>query len=438
MAFNHQQYNTQYVVNARDNGEPINDAEQKYGVQIVTAEVAEGETYWKVIGVHHLLPRENFSNHHVYLEALDEAGLRIRNPLAWAGWTWEGRRPDERADPVALDKPDTESAGNIAMHFAQTVSVWLKGLSRDSNDKSDKVVNLHTRHPDEPLPDGSLLNTLGHHSFYVVFQRTRKTTTAADGVITGRVERGEGRTIQLQRNSMVVTEQQLGSDLTFRFENLSFGTYRLQVVGTNVSQDNIRIDTDNRVVNINLALPPPAASTIFGQVQNGFGKSLLLIKGGSIIARLTIPESGAYRFINLAEGTYSLEIFGANVRQDNIALNGANNREINLTVPDQGGEPTEKSITHYLLFGPPDSRGRQTNLLLATNFILHFSVTVGFSVAEAKQARQVTIIGEDISQADQEAIRNAGSEVEVLAGDAYEIEDKLNARIRSGNSFPAR
>ena len=73
MAFNHQQYNTDYLLNARDNRVPINDSAQQYGVRIVEADVAEGETYWKVIGIHHLLPRENFSKHNVYVEALDES-----------------------------------------------------------------------------------------------------------------------------------------------------------------------------------------------------------------------------------------------------------------------------------------------------------------------------------------------------------------------------
>jgi hypothetical protein len=104
-------------------------------------------------------------------------------------------------------------------------------------------------------------------------------------------------------------------------------------------------------------------------------------------------------------------------------------------VPDTDVEPTEKSINHYLLLGPPDSRGRKTNLLLAIDYILTFSVTVGFSVAEAKQAQQVTIIGEGISAEDQEAIRNSGSQVEILTGDAYDIEAELNARVRTGRAF---
>jgi len=438
MAFNHHQYNTDYLLNARDNREPINDSAQKFGVRIVEADVADGETYWKVIGVHHLFPRENFSKHNVYLEALDESGRRIRNPISWAGWTWEGRRSHERADPLPLDKPDFESAGNIAMHFGQVVSVWIKGLSRDANDKSDRVENIHTTHPDEPLPDGSLLNTLGHHSFYVVFQRTRKAATEIDGVVQGRLERGQGLKVRLLKNGSLVGEQQVDSSLAFKFDDLSAGLYRLEVVGTEISQDNIRIAPGNEIVNINLAIPIPDDSVIFGRVENGAGKTLLLIKEGNIISRFGIPVSGEYRFPDLAAGVYALRLFESNIKQDNISLDGTNSREINLVVqvtqPDTPDIP-DKSINHYLLFGPPASRGRQTNLVLAMDYILAFSVTVGFSVAEAKQAHRVTIIGEGISAADRQAIQDSGSELEVIADDAYDIEAKLNARIQAGRAF---
>lgn len=435
MAFNHQQYNAEYLVNARNNPHPINDADD-YGVRIVEADhVAEGEVYWKVIGVHHLLPRENFSNHHVYLEALDENGQRFSRPHAWAGWTWEGRQPHERADPIALDKPPFESAGNLAMHFGQKVAVWIEGLSRDANEKSDRVENLHTTHPDEPLPDGSLLNTLGHHSFYVVFQRTRKAQTAINGLIQGRVARGQGHKVRLLQNNRPVAEQSLGANERFKFEGLSPGLYRLEVVGTDLRQDNIRLDAANRTITLNLALPLPDDSAIFGTVRNGQGKTLLLLKGGNIIARFRIPMSGKYRFADLAPGTYALRVLDTNIRQDNIALDGTNSREINLTVATGPTEPTAKSINHYLLLGPPDSRGRQTNLLLAVDYILAFSVTVGFSPEEAKQARQVTILGSGISPADQQAIRDSGSQVELLSGDAYDIEAELNNRLRAGRAF---
>jgi hypothetical protein len=435
MAFNHQQYNTDYLLNARDNRGPINDSAQQYGVRIVEADVAEGETYWKVIGIHHLLPRENFSKHNVYVEALDESGQRIRNPIAWAGWTWEGRRSNERADPLPLDKPDFEAAGNIAMHFGQIVSVWIKGLGRDASDKSDRVENIHTAHPDEPLPDGSLLNTLGHHSFYVVFQRSRKATTQINGVIQGRLERGQGFKVRLLKNGSLVGEQQVDSSLTFKFENLSAGLYRLEVVDAEISQDNIRIVSGQELVNLNLAIPIPDDSVILGRVENGAGKTLLLIKEGNIISRFRIPLSGEYRFADLAAGVYSLQLFESNIRQDNISLDGSNSREINLVVPVTQPEVSDKTISHYLLFGPPGSRGRQTNLILAMDYVLAFSVTVGFSVAEAKQAQRVTIIGEGISDADRQAIQESGSEVETIAGDAYDIEAKLVGRIQAGRAF---
>ncbi len=434
MTFNLQQYNTEFWLSARDKNEPINSAREKYGTNIIEADIAEGETYWRVIGVHHLLPRENFGNHHVYIEALDEQGKRIQNPLIWAGWTWRNRQPHERADPVGLDKPSNEPAGNITMHFGQIVSVWINGQGRDARDKSDIVENLHTTHPDEPLPDGALLNSLGHHSFYVVFQRSRKRRTGlVVGTISGRVERGQGQGVRLFQNDQVVAEQQLNQDLTFRFEKLPFGTYRLEVVGTEVRQDNLLLDVRNQKLDLNLAVPLPARSVILGQVQNGVGHILLLVKNGNIIARFPLPDSGQYRFENLADGTYSVQVFDTNIRQDNITVDGTNQRQVNLTVPLV--QQVDKNINHYLLLSPPNTRGRQTNLLLATHYILTFSVTVGFSLAEAQRAQRVTIVGEGISPADQEALKNSGSEVEVLTGDPYELEAKFNARVLAGRAF---
>jgi hypothetical protein len=432
--FNHQQYNNLFVLNAQEGGAPINDA-AAYDVRIVETEVADGQEYWRVIGVHHLYPRENFGNHHVYLEALDENGARINSPFAWAGWTWDGRQPGQRADPILLDKPSYEAAGNIAMHIEQTVAVWIKGLSPDGTDLSDKVENIHTRHPDEPLEDGSLLNSIGHHSFYVVFQRTIKTgSPAQDGMITGQVTRGAGYTVQLLKHMQVIAEQVLGQSETFAFESLAYGTYKIMVVNTNVSQDNIRLDANNKHVNVTLALPPQTKSSIYGIVENGAGLTLLLIKEGNILARQTIPPSTAYRFVNLAAGVYSLQLFDTTARQDNISVDGTNSREVNLIVTDPG-QP-EKIIPHYILFGPPGTRGRTVNWQLAGDYMVAFSLTAGFSVPEAKLAQRVTIIGEGIGQTQQDEIRASGSQLEQLAGDAYAIEEELRRRINNGTAFP--
>jgi hypothetical protein len=169
MAFTHQNYNSQFL-----QASGLANTAEQYGIRIVGAEVAPGESYWKAIGVHHLLPDENRSNHHVYFEVLDENSQRITNPTMWIGWTWEGRRPEEPANPAPVDKPAAEPGSNIAVFKGQTISVWVNGASRDATDKSDRVENIHTNHADEPLPDGALLNTIGHHSFYIIFQRIQQ------------------------------------------------------------------------------------------------------------------------------------------------------------------------------------------------------------------------------------------------------------------------
>lgn len=135
-----------------------------YGVRIVPAVIPPGGWYWKAIRVRHLSGAENHGQHNVFINALNVGGGRALG--TWAGWTWEGKQPGERADPVALDKPPTDFAmGNLAMHWGQIVSVWMIGADRLRPDASDRVENMHTAHPDEEAG-----NTRGHHSFEVDFQ----------------------------------------------------------------------------------------------------------------------------------------------------------------------------------------------------------------------------------------------------------------------------
>lgn len=432
MAFNHQRYNAIYLNNVQAGGAPLNDAAENYGVVIEPAQVAEGQMYWKVIGVHHLDPQENFSNHHVYLEVLDEQGNRIRQPLPWVGWTWKDRRPDEPARPVPIDKPDFEAGGNIAVHRSQIISVWVNGFTPDASDLSDRVTGIRTTHPDEPLPNGELLNTWGHHSFYVVFQRTTRKASASNSAISGSVAGGEGHTVSLLRGSETVARVTLSSDTAFRFEKLPPGTYTVTVVDTDVERTGIQLDGNNQV-EVVLALPAPDQSVIHGVVANGLGHTLLLTKSTAIIARTILPPDGAFRFENLPAGVYGLEVWNTSARVDNIEVDGRNTRQVSLTVPDE--DPSSKGLDHYVLFGAANSPGRRTSLILALDYLLAFSLTAGFSLNEAKIARQVTIIGEAASAADIASLRGAGCEVEQLAGDGFALEATLANRIRAGRPF---
>ena len=139
----------------------FNDA-ASYGVVINGDDPRPGS--YRCIGVHHLTPSENAGNHHVYLDVLDEQGKRLTS--ARVGWTWEGKRDDESAPLIAMDKPASEPGGNIGLGMGQVVQVWVSGVV------SDNVSKLHTGHPDETEAGMEYPgNTVGHHSFYVVFQR---------------------------------------------------------------------------------------------------------------------------------------------------------------------------------------------------------------------------------------------------------------------------
>lgn len=140
-----------------------------YGASIQTVDVAPGVTYWKVVSVRHLSPDENRGRHNIYVDAVDEAGQRVRDANLRIHYTWEGRREDEPADPKPLDKPDNEPAGNLDVYKGQIITVWLA----DDGLSSDRVAGLHTDHDDEPASDGGNGNTRFHHSFYVRFQRAQ-------------------------------------------------------------------------------------------------------------------------------------------------------------------------------------------------------------------------------------------------------------------------
>ena len=77
-----------------------------------------------------------------------------------AGWSWEGRRPDEDAPPQPLDKSLNEAAGNVPLFKGAQLEVWIS----DPNTASDRVTRPSTDHPDEPTPDGALFTPTGHPS----------------------------------------------------------------------------------------------------------------------------------------------------------------------------------------------------------------------------------------------------------------------------------
>jgi hypothetical protein len=222
--------------------EPINDATD-YGVAVESADVPANTLYWRAVRIHHLTPDENHGNHHIYLDALDEAGSRVFGARAHV--TWEGGE-----QTIAVDKPLNEPGTNFPMWKWQVCAVEMLDLP------SDRVVNLHTGHPDEPPGTG---NTLFHHSFAVDFRRTLSAAPEpASSVLSGVVSNGDGRTLLLTRDGETVNSLLLDTGGAYRFETLAAGTYVLAVEGTDVRSAPVSLDgTGSATMNLEVPDGPP-------------------------------------------------------------------------------------------------------------------------------------------------------------------------------------
>ena len=218
--------------------EPINDA-TAYGVEIVPADVPPGTPYWQAIRVHHLTSAENHGNHHIFLDALDEGGNRIFG--AKAHITWPGGE-----QTITVDKPLNEPGTNFPLWKWQVAAAQMLDMP------SDRVVNMHTGHPDEPPGTG---NTLFHHSFEVDFQRATKGATAGS-IISGEVANGAGRRVLLTLDGEIVGQTNVDAAGEYRFENVAAGVYVLVVEGAGVYSSPVTVD-GSQAVTVNLVVRPP-------------------------------------------------------------------------------------------------------------------------------------------------------------------------------------
>ena len=220
---------------------PGNDA-AAYGVEIEEPDVGEGQPYWRAVRVHHLTPEENGGRHHIFLEVLDEAGERLFG--AQLRVTWDGQE-----EVVIAEKPLNEPGANFPTFGGQECAVEVLGLPVQTL-PSDRVVNLHSDHLDEPPG-----NTRFHHSFSVVFQRTTKGDwEPRESVLEGTVRNGAGRTVVLLLNEEPVVGRTVGADGRYSFSRLSAGAYVVAVVGTGVRSAPITLDGHNAAT-VNLEVP---------------------------------------------------------------------------------------------------------------------------------------------------------------------------------------
>lgn len=405
--------------------EVINDA-QSYGVVVTPATVAPGDWYWQAVRIHHLTPEENGGNHHIYMDILDPALGEGANPNggrvygARARVTW-----DSGEQIVTVDKPQNEPGTNFPMwkwQVCAAAALGLPGLELPS----DHVTGLQTAHPDEATG-----NTLFHHSFSITFVKVQVPLTVdRDSVIYGVIHHGAGRTARLLAGEQVIEEQIIAADDTFRFVELAAGEYGVEVIGTGLRAEPVRLDGRNQVqLELTLTL---AESAIRGRVRNGIGRTVTLLRAGETVARQVVASDETYFFHALSAGEYRVAVEGTDVLSEPLTVDGTNTVTADLVVPAAG-----KTLGHYVLFGPAAQAVTEANVLLAQEYILAFRPSFGFSPEEAAAASMVTIIAaEDAISAEVAAQLAAdGTPVQRMAGTVAEVAAALASRVAAGKAF---
>ena len=164
MAIDVAHYNRQFLAAGQDGQPVVNDVRDEFEIGIRTlsqADLPAGAThYWRVVGIHHLNGAENGSNHNVFCDVLDEEGHRINGVELELNQTTQ--------DPLhaVLDKPAIEPGTNFVLYKTSNADISVR-WPRDNPLPSEAGTGFKIdRAGHEPG------NSWGHHSFYIVFQRT--------------------------------------------------------------------------------------------------------------------------------------------------------------------------------------------------------------------------------------------------------------------------
>ncbi len=235
MGFDIAAHNQEFLTKAQ-NKEPVYNDASTYSVDIKflpSVEVPESaKQYWHVIGVHHLTGAENWGNHHIFCDVLDENGKRIN------GARLTLMQGSSLPVFAVVDKPANEPGTNFPLWKADRATVAITWPDTAPL-PSEQIVGLSSAHPDEQVG-----NTLFHHSFYVVFQRTAIPEQGEPPVTHGGVSTtlsledtiklvGQPQIIPLNPDAMfykVAKENELGERLTAEYDLEYEGkAYRAQI-----------------------------------------------------------------------------------------------------------------------------------------------------------------------------------------------------------------
>lgn len=151
---------------------------------------------------------------------------------------------------------------------------------------------------------------------------------------------GDYRTIILEKNGQEKASVTLDGNSHYLFEGLGPGSYLLRIPGTEIEEAvELNAGQQELIVNFDLAPAAPAMnqSRIEGHVRGGSGAVLLLVRASDGEEWVTMARNdGAFRFVDLPPGEYSLRVSPEGSRIDRIHLDGLNQRQVELAVVGWG------------------------------------------------------------------------------------------------------
>ena len=151
----------------------------------------------------------------------------------------------------------------------------------------------------------------------------------------------EQHTVILERNGLQVASAVLDANSRYELPDLTPGNYLLRVAGTPV-QENVALSADQRELVVTLDVGAPvqegaSRSIVSGHVRGGAGAVVVLLRQADGEEWVTMArDDGAFRFIDLPAGAYSVRVTPEGSRVNDVELDGRNQREVDLAVAGWG------------------------------------------------------------------------------------------------------
>lgn len=146
-------------------------------------------------------------------------------------------------------------------------------------------------------------------------------------------------TLVLERAGAEVQRATLDAGNRFLFEGLAPGSYLLRIPGRDPEAVELAAGQRVVVMNFDLAAPGSGASNsvVSGSVRGGANAVVVLLRAADGEEWVTMArEDGRYRFVDLPAGVYAASVHAGGSRADGIAVDGHNERTVDLAVAGWG------------------------------------------------------------------------------------------------------